>query len=338
MANANMKYIVNELLMYTFSKLDTDTPVDVKDVLNSFYGDENVESAKAVLWEHFQDKLERNINRRSKLKNIEDILEAARVIGAAFPDKDALPVVFVAARTSNLPFVCQKMVPSRDISIMDRLAVLEKEMKEVRSTRMPAAPPAAVPNRDMYSQRLQLGNPQGPQMRARPGAPNQQAHHAEREIRPPPTHTNVQMGAQGPEPNAGPLAERTGPYDDNGFRTVDYHRKRRRPQAIYGTKQSDGLKAPPRCYECVVFNVTSDKTDDVKTWMTENNVTATDVSRLSKDDRDTHMFRVKVLFKDKETVLSGEFWPEHVGCRRYTYPRVDRTRENRENNNNNGES
>ena len=46
-----------------------------------------------------------------------------------------------------------------------------------------------------------------------------------------------------------------------------------------------------------------------------------DIELLSKDDSDipTHMFRVKVHYKDKDTVLNSGFWPECVGCRHYLY-------------------
>ena len=53
MAVAKPKYVVDELLMYTFSKLDTDTPGDVKNVVCTFYGDEALSDAKGVLWDYY---------------------------------------------------------------------------------------------------------------------------------------------------------------------------------------------------------------------------------------------------------------------------------------------
>ena len=41
MATTNPKYVVDELLMYTFSKLDNDTPGCVKNVVCPLYGDNN---------------------------------------------------------------------------------------------------------------------------------------------------------------------------------------------------------------------------------------------------------------------------------------------------------
>ena len=37
----------------------------------------------------------------------------------------------------------------------------------------------------------------------------------------------------------------------------------------------------------------------------------------NNSDRSTHMFRVKVHYNDKDTVLNCGFWPECVGCRHY---------------------
>ena len=50
--------------------------------------------------------------------------------------------------------------------------------------------------------------------------------------------------------------------------------------------------------------------------MTDNSVDVMDIVSLSKNDLDVHMFKVKVHYKDKDTVLSSEFWPE-FGCRHF---------------------
>ena len=39
------------------------------------------------------------------------------------------------------------------------------------------------------------------------------------------------------------------------------------------------------------------------------------VSRLSKDDEDTHLFKMCVEYKAKDTMFNSDFWPEYVGCR-----------------------
>ena len=86
-------------------------------------------------------------------------------------------------------------------------------------------------------------------------------------------------------------------------------------------KQSEGQRAPPRGYDCVVVNVTTKDKEDVRTWISHSGVEVMDIELLSKNnsDRPVHMFRVKVYYKDNDTVLNSGFWPECVGCRQYSY-------------------
>ena len=74
-------------------------------------------------------------------------------------------------------------------------------------------------------------------------------------------------------------------------------------------------EAPALKYECVVFNVTAGNKSEVSKWISDNDVNVLDVSRLSKDDANAHLFKVGVEKKAKDTVLSNHFWPEYVGCR-----------------------
>ena len=109
------------------------------------------------MWEHYSSKLDRSITRRSKVKNIDVILDAIRIINVAYHDKDTLPVVFVAVRTNNLPFVCEKMYPSRESFVESRLAALELQMVEVLARlTMPIADNARLDNVS-YSSRIKYG-------------------------------------------------------------------------------------------------------------------------------------------------------------------------------------
>ena len=69
-------------------------------------------------------------------------------------------------------------------------------------------------------------------------------------------------------------------------------RKSRIPVAVYADKKSDGLKAPVRKYECVVFNVTIGNKSEVSKWISDNDVNVMDASRLSKDDAAPYLFKV----------------------------------------------
>ena len=92
---------------------------------------------------------------------------------------------------------------------------------------------------------------------------------------------------------------------------------------MYGNKQSDVLKAPPRRYELVVFNVTRDHdADSVKSYITSDLVDVLNIKPLptNNDLSNSLMFKVDVHYKDKETVLDSGFWPENVSCREFYKP------------------
>ena len=93
---------------------------------------------------------------------------------------------------------------------------------------------------------------------------------------------------------------------DGGWKTVHS----RRGRAVYGNKQSDVLKAPPRRYELVVFNVTRDHdADSVKSYITSDGVDVLNIKPLptNNDLPNSLMFKVDVHYKDKETVLDSGF-------------------------------
>ena len=312
MALASPIYVVNELLMYVISKLDTDNQNDIKNVVNTFYGDEAVSDAKSLLWEHYSSKLDRSITRRSRVKNIDDILDAIRIINVAYPDKDTLPVVFVTVRTSNLPFLCEKMSPSRESFVESRLAALELQMVEVlaRPT-MPIADNARLDNVS-YSSRIKYGTA------SKPAPEPNDGHHVVPPASPPDHESGTQSRSR-IAPITTKQPKQRNHTDDNsmsqaGWQTIGV-RKSRRPVAVYGNKKSDGLKAPARKYECVVFNVTTGDKSEVSKRISDNDVNMIDVSRLSKGDADAHLFKACVEYKAKDTVLSSDFWPEYVGCR-----------------------
>ena len=118
-------YAANELLMYVISKLEANNQNDIEYEMKQFLM-RNLccESNTAPSWSAA-------LPDGRKVKNVDNILDSIRIINVAYPDKDTLPVVFVAVRTSNLPFVCANMFPSRESFVENRLAALELQMVEV---------------------------------------------------------------------------------------------------------------------------------------------------------------------------------------------------------------
>ena len=50
-------------------------------------------------------------------------------------------------------------------------------------------------------------------------------------------------------------------------------------------------------------NATTSDKSEVSKWISDNDANVMDVSRLSKDDADAHLFKVCVEYKAKDTVL-----------------------------------
>ena len=105
--------VVHELVMYVINKLDIDNVMDIKKMIIPLYGEEAVNDAKAALWSAYMDTRDWPVNRRSKVKTINDIVEEVQQISAAYPDKDKLPVVFVALSTKQIchSFVRRCLLP-----------------------------------------------------------------------------------------------------------------------------------------------------------------------------------------------------------------------------------
>ena len=138
---ADTEYVVNELMMFMFSKLDTDTSEDVFHVVDGIYGDKAVSDAKAILWGRYGllAVLGRNVSRRTKQKHVEDLQEAIRLIDSTYPDRSIMPYAFVARSMINLPqSVKPATQPATDLlaepttcPLENRLHILESQMPEL---------------------------------------------------------------------------------------------------------------------------------------------------------------------------------------------------------------
>jgi len=325
-------YVVNELLMYSVSRLDADTPADVMTVVNNFYCDEAVVDAKNILWQHYGDlaALGKNIGRRTKLKHVEDVIEAIRTIDIKYPDRATLPVVFVALNLKCLPLAAEEG------GVEHRIAVLEAQMSEV--LRNVATPPAPQPQKysavvdpshqESHAQQSVHGHPGGARQpgggtqprpsRMVPTQPVRVEHHTNSsqrpQLRPRDVPTQSLNGSQ----------RFSGGEDDQSWNHVTYRKR----NTVYGKKKSDGLKAPARRYEIVVFNVTSESgAEDVKSYMSDCDVKVEDVKKLSGDTSTVQSFKVDVAYKDKDIVLNSDFWPQDIGCRPYFRRRGNQRKE-----------
>ena len=319
--------VVNELLMFMFSKLNTDTSEDIIHVVDGFYGDEAVSDAKAMLCGRYSllAALGRNVSRRIKQKHVEDLQDAIRLVDSTYPDKSMMPYVFVARSMVNLPLSVKPATqPATDqppapttCPLEHRLHILESQMAELlkaataeKSSRdvdcLDVTPGVATNGVRSYSEALDGSKPPQ-QIRDLSG-----------------------MKAVGESSKAGKSAidkdEQLPPRlnaDSDGEWTTST-RRTRKGKAVYGKKQSDVLRAAPRRFEFVVFNITNDHgTESVRDYINNSDANVLVIKTLTTPNATTDrlMFKVDVNYKDRDSVMDSDFWPENVGCREFYFKR-----------------
>ncbi len=141
--------VVDEVLMYVFSKCQSDHNEDLKRNLINFYDDSAMNTAKTLLWEHYSTHLDQTLNaarnnrgRPKKEKEAEDILSGVKDIESQFPRYVDLPVVFCAVHLDNLP---SSVVPINPVTeVNQRLNLLELQMIEVLKDRITSRNAAPV--------------------------------------------------------------------------------------------------------------------------------------------------------------------------------------------------
>ena len=83
-----------------------------------------------------------------------------------------------------------------------------------------------------------------------------------------------------------------------------------------GTRQHGTLKGASNTISLFVFRVDKGVSeDDIKTYLSEENITDTWVQCDSHADARAKSFRVNVNNKDKDKVMSSDFWPDGMACR-----------------------
>ena len=308
-------FVVNELLMYAVSKLDSDTTEDVVSVMHGFYGDETVNDAKAELWTRYgeQAALGKSISRRSKIKNVEDIVEALHKIDSTYPEREKLPVLFVAQRMKNLPPVTSGEERKTDQGLANRITVLESQMAEVLKSSAERYNIGTVsqPKTDHpVLRQTDVSHINGSAVRngSERVVPSQNHQHRAA------AYSDVVAMTKEPQQQNGPISQPHHRNNTNDWTMIT--RTARKRTTVYGKKQSTALGAPPRRYELVVFNVKSEYDGDmVKDYVISCGVEVINSKKISLGTNTNQMFKVDVPYDKKDVVMDADFWPENVGCR-----------------------
>ena len=91
---------------------------------------------------------------------------------------------------------------------------------------------------------------------------------------------------------------------------------RRDKRTIYGTRQHGSLKSSLVKTNLFVFRAGIETTDDdIKTYLSDEGINDVQVSLVSHVDARAKSFKVTVNSKDKDKIMSSDFWPDGIGCR-----------------------
>lgn len=304
--------VIDGLLMYVTSCISCDTPQDIQNVVYDTYNDETVTTAKALLWEHYDEAVDlgRNTARRTKNKHVEDIIGGIRKVDEHYSDKTELPVIFVASDIRTLPAKQSKTAnPDVDVKFESRVKALEDQMALVlmddrradHSQTVSSQPQqySSAVTRNMQQDISQNGSGlRGPSTSS--AGRNSDVTIVSRDG----TEINTTSNSNSSD---GVITERP----ENWTLVTHARRHQKRPKPVYGRGKADeNLTALPRRYTIVVFNVSNKQEDNVKNYMSANNVDILDIKWLSGEDHFVHSFKVVIYRKLAETVLEDNFWPE----------------------------
>lgn len=315
------KLVCDELLCFIFNSAENSPSDDIRSTVLSFYCDDAVSDAKRLLWEHYEFLLpawegRRSTNKKSlREKEIDDILKAIKLIDSKIPT-NALPVTFVAVRLSNIPLMnkpCDKPADASTPDLNARMMKLEQQMDILvtNSAPLPGVNRTKIvpPSRPkLYATAASVNIPNVPCEQSQPVTTSKGTAATRYEklvVKLPPVSTR---------PTESKLS------DDNtaGF-AFQRKKARRRPQAVYGTRSPTAtLKSGPVRQELFLFRVHHDiTTEDITSFLNDQSIKLTDIEKLSKSGSWTDYYRVVIEARDLGTIMTPDFWPDGIGCRRF---------------------
>lgn len=344
--------IINEVLTFIFSKIQSETLADLKKTLINYYDETAISTAKSLLNDHYNEHLNASYNternnrgRPKKEKEVEDLLSGVSDVESSFPREDDAPVTFCAVNLYNIP---PSTTPQPDATTewQNRVSVLELQMSEVLKERKAdeapsrptplQQPPASTPPRQPPTVTA-TNIAKAPRLSPLPNAVVSEPGNMPRRHDSAPKGTEIQNNAAAnnrdlnPTPKTGPrITGQTRPIKSfantltNNPRNAPWPVTHDRPQPVYGSRKSNRLSAGAKQQDLFVFRVAPKyNTDDVSAYITETDSSIKVVKVVcltrAKPDRASHSYKVTVQCDDVTHIVSKEFWPERVGCREFQY-------------------
>ena len=112
------------------------------------------------------------------------------------------------------------------------------------------------------------------------------------------------------------------PFREQQYQQVRPRRMRRtRPAAVFGeaeTPEGTEVAAGLQKHELFVFQITNTVSEDnVKAYIEQKDVKVASIKRVSSEDAPSCSYHVVIHCMDVRTVMTPQFWPKGVGCRKF---------------------
>lgn len=327
-------FVRNELLCFVAHHLERASTDEIATAVTDFYAAEAIRDAKKMLWEEYKEDLPQiekrtNHSRPAHYKETEDIVKGLDIVLNKHAGEN-LPVAFVAENLNQLPR--WKPGELNPAFLCERIAALERQMQKLledpasvlghnsahnASSPMHGHPPPPPPRPDSNevadARNLSLPPPLTSPTRSYADVSK---------LMPPPVQSGPSMRVRVPSARAQLPPLVPADVDRDGF-TMVHNNKKKRPKkqqskAVFGTKTDCNFKSGHRRTELFVFRVHPDVTaETMKGYIEQAGVTVAEIERLSTNNTISQSFRVLVGAGDPDNLLTEEFWPSGVGCRRF---------------------
>ena len=112
-----------------------------------------------------------------------------------------------------------------------------------------------------------------------------------------------------------------GAADGGGWQQTREQQRRRRRQelrdkSVFGKREGTNLKSGAKYCDLFVFKVHNDVTlDELESWIKGENIGVESLKQVSHAESVMKSFHLKIEIKDKDKVMSEDFWPNGIGCR-----------------------
>ena len=94
-------------------------------------------------------------------------------------------------------------------------------------------------------------------------------------------------------------------------------------KSVIGKREGSRLKSGSKYTDLFIFRVHNDvATEEIKSYLTDEDISVIELKLVSHEQARMKSFKLTIPTKDKEKVMSQEFWEEGIGCREFVQSRL----------------